>query len=364
LITKREGAKPYEVRGRAGGKLGRQYRRRFRTLAEARHFELEMARREARRKNGLPAEREDISYAELVRRFLAQYDAASKAWKADMLNYSAQRFGPTLLRDLRPDQISAWLQTLAYKPKTRQHILDAMRQVLSAGVEWGYLERSPARSTAVRGPRKGEPDVRPFRSWSQVETVAASAGEYAPLIVFACATGLRPEEWIALQWQDLDLRAGFVSVNKVCVDGVVSTERGKTDAAFRTVALTNRAQDALASLTRPIRSDRLVFSAPRGGLIDLDNWRARAWKNAMSHSGLAPRPPYQMRHTYASLSLAAGADIYWVSKQMGHRDISVTLKHYARFARGSAVDERNRQLLNDFEATGSQGVSEVRHAGK
>lgn len=225
VITKRDGAKPYEVRGREGGKYGRQYRRRFRTLREAKDFELEMARREARRKNGLPAEREEVSYDELVRRFLAQYDAASKAWKTDMLSYSVQRFGAVFVRDLRPDQISVWLQTLSHKPKTRQHILDAMRQVLGTGVEWGYLDRNPARSTAVRGPRQGEPDVRPFRSWSEVEIVAACAGDYGPLIVFACATRLRPEEWIALQWDDLDLRSGFLSVNKVCVDGVVSTER-------------------------------------------------------------------------------------------------------------------------------------------
>lgn len=362
MITKRAGAKPYEVRGREGGKYERQYRRRFRTLKEAKGFELEMARREARWKNGLPAEREDLSYSELVKRWLSQYEAASKGWKADMLKYSVERFGAVRVRDLRPDLISSWLHDLPYKPTTRQHILDAMRQVLSAGVEWGFLERSPARSTAVRGPRKSKPDVRPFNSWSEVETLAASAGEYGPLVTFVCATGLRPEEWIALQWQDLDLRAGFVAVNKVCVDGAVSTERGKNDAAFRTVVLSERAQNALAALTRPIRSDRLVFPAPRGGLIDLDNWRARQWKKAMSRSGLAPRPLYQMRHTYASLALAAGADIYWVSKQMGHKDISVTLKHYARFARGSTVDERNRRLLNDFGRMPSQGVSEVRHA--
>ncbi len=135
MITKREGAKPYEVRGREGGKYGRQYRRRFRTLKEAKGFEFEMARREARWKNGLPAEREDVSYGELVSRWLCQYDAASRGWKADMLHYSVERFGTVRLRDLRPDQISSWLQNLPYKPKTRQHILDAMRQVLSAGVE-------------------------------------------------------------------------------------------------------------------------------------------------------------------------------------------------------------------------------------
>ncbi len=104
--------------------------------------------------------------------------------------------------------------------------------------------------------------------------------------------------------------------------------------------------------------------APEGfsGAVRVGDEAGAPVEGAISRSGLAPRPPYQMRHTYASLSLAAGADIYWVSKQMGHKDISVTLKHYARFARGSAVDERNRRLLNDFGRAGSEGASEVRHA--
>jgi hypothetical protein len=46
---------------------------------------------------------------------------------------------------------------------------------------------------------------------------------------------------------------------------------------------------------------------------------------------------------------------------MGHKDISVTLKHYARFQRDSAVDERNLRLLSEFGRESSEGVSEVRH---
>jgi integrase len=92
------------------------------------------------------------------------------------------------------------------------------------------------------------------------------------------------------------------------------TDQGKSESAFRTVALPQRAIDALAALARPIQSERVVFPAARGGLIDLDNWRARVWGKALASAGLDPRPLYQMRHTYASLALAAGADIYWVVK--------------------------------------------------
>lgn len=361
IHSRKRGGHRYEVRGRDGGKYGKQVRRRFRTMKEAQAFELEMQTREARRKNGLPPEREAISYGDLVQKFLAQYDARSKAWKGEMLLYSEKRFASALVRDLLPDHISTWLSELPLSQKTKKHILDSMRQVLTTGVEWGYLAKNPARPSAVRGPKQVEPNVRPFRSWAEVEALAACAGSYGPLILFASATGLRPEEWIALHWEDIDMQGRSLSVNKVCVDGVVYRDQGKSETAFRTVTLQQIALEALAAMPRPIRGECLVFTAPRGGLINLNNWRRRQWKKAVDASGLEPRPLYQMRHTYATLALSAGADIYWVSGQMGHKDIRVTLKHYARFQRQPAVSERNLRFLDDFAIPSGEGASEVRH---
>jgi integrase len=80
----------------------------------------------------------------------------------------------------------------------------------------------------------------------------------------------------------------------------------------------------------------------------------------MVASGLEYRPLYQMRHTFATLALAASADIYWVSKQLGHESIRTTLKHYARFV--AAVDERNMRLLDDLAAKAAADVSNPCHA--
>jgi integrase len=82
----------------------------------------------------------------------------------------------------------------------------------------------------------------------------------------------------------------------------------------------------------------------------------------MTASGLEYRPLYQMRHTFATLALAASADIYWVSKQLGHESIRTTLKHYARFV--PAVDERNMRLLDDFAARAAEDVSEACQASE
>jgi len=61
------------------------------------------------------------------------------------------------------------------------------------------------------------PDIRPFRSLAEVDAVAEGAGDYGALIRFACATGLRPEEWAALTWADVDFAARTATVNKVWV---------------------------------------------------------------------------------------------------------------------------------------------------
>ena len=62
----------------------------------------------------------------------------------------------------------------------------------------------------------------------------------------------------------------------------------------------------------------------------------------------ARRTLYEMRHTFATLALAAGAPIEWISKQMGHTSIRTTLKYYARFL--PAADARAVAALDAFES--------------
>ena len=91
--------------------------------------------------------------------------------------------------------------------------------------------------------------------------------------------------------------------------------------------------------------------------MSLRNFRRRVWYKALADAGVERRTPSQCRHTFATLALAAGADLYWVSRQLGHTDIATTLKHYARFL--PDVQERNLGLLNDYFRV--ERVSEARH---
>jgi len=51
---------------------------------------------------------------------------------------------------------------------------------------------------------------------------------------------------------------------------------------------------------------------------------------------MAARVASNLRETFASQLLTAGIQLGYVSRQLGHSDVSVTARHYARWAGGDA----------------------------
>ena len=54
------------------------------------------------------------------------------------------------------------------------------------------------------------------------------------------------------------------------------------------------------------------------------------FKKLLKLNGIEIRTLYNLRHTFASQLISNGADIVWVSKMLGHKDVSITLKIYTR----------------------------------
>ena len=48
-------------------------------------------------------------------------------------------------------------------------------------------------------------------------------------------------------------------------------------------------------------------------------------------SGVKVRVMYNLRHTFASQLISNGADIVYISKTLGYKDVSITLKIYTKF---------------------------------
>jgi integrase len=73
-----------------------------------------------------------------------------------------------------------------------------------------------------------------------------------------------------------------------------------------------------------------AISSPRGSRLGLENWkRSVRWPAAIAQIGREKLRVHDLRHTYASLSRRAGADLRLLQKAMGHASITVTAHTYA-----------------------------------
>jgi integrase len=292
------------------------------------------------------ARRRDWTVTELAIRYLAQHQPAPAtiARLTYMLKKATAAFGDVPLRQLLPDEIGAWAKRL---PEGHRHdAMVAFRQVLNAAVRWKLIEENPAKLVPNPLPKRAE--IRPFESWEEIEAVAEELGPFGAIPIFAAGTGLRPEEWRALSRRDVDGEA--VTVRRTFSGGELR-EYGKTSRSRRRVPLRARVLKALEAL--PPRLDTpLLFPALRGSYIQLHNWRSREWKPAIRAAGIEPeRRIYDLRHTYATFSLAAGVSLFTLSRRMG-TSVEMIDRTYGHLA--PDAEEYERGLLDAFDASESE----------
>jgi integrase len=290
------------------------------------------------------ARAEEITFAELVDRFLAAHEADGVTitkLRSQLLS-AVDKFGERPIRTLRPDELAAWRKTIG----NRHHTFRAVKQVLAQAERWEWLERSPARHIA--NPKPKAPEIQPFESWAEIEAIAEEFHpRFAAIPLFAVGTGLRPEEWIALERRDVDRSEGVVQVRRVYSQGVLK-ECAKTSRQRRRVPLRQRVLDALDALPPRLDSPHL-FPATRGGYIELNKFRWRQWTPALRAAGIEHRRIYDLRPTYASWSLAAGVSLFALSRRMGTslQMIDLTYGHLAPDA-----EEQERLLLDAYDSRG------------
>src|SRR6266511_319283 len=271
----------------------------------------------------------EITFAELVEKYLAQHevDPVTLTKLGWLLSKSVAGLGGRRVIDLRSDELAAW--RMAVPEGHRFEATQAVRQVLGRAVAWRIIDVNPA-TVGVENPQRRRKEMRPFESWAEVESVAARLGRvYGPMIVFAAATGLRPGEWIALERRDVDRGARVVHVRRSFSYGRL--KRAKTEASLRTVPLQEIALEELDRLP-PRLETPLLFPSPRGGYLDLHNFRARAWKRAQFAAGIdPPRRIYDLRHTFATFALRAGISTFDLCRYMG-TSLTMIDRHYGHLA--------------------------------
>jgi integrase len=288
----------------------------------------------------------------------------------DMLEgHVVPRIGNVRLDQLKPMALSSLYTDLlaggrrsgtgGLSPRTVQYIHRIVSNALSDAVRWNLLAWNPA--SRVDAPRV---EMKEMRTWSAADVRRFLAGvaddRLFALWLLLCTTGMRRGEALGLGWRDIDFAAGNVAVRRqlVEINYELRYSEPKTARGRRSVALDPYTVGALREHRDRQRKERadlgafdpaeLVFTKLDGTPLQPQNV-SQAFGNIIPRDGLPTIRLHDLRHTAASLMLAAGIHPKIVSERLGHAGIQITLDRYSHVTAGLQTEAANVLARAVFE---------------
>ena len=247
---------------------------------------------------------------------------------------------------------------------------DRQRIRIDAGIDHTVLSRAlrkakrdnlinanPIPDVESRPRRKRDPEAARENCWSQEEarqflaTAKESGAQAAALYALALETGVRKGELCGLAWKHVDLDGGQVSVERQLSKGGEEPVYGPPkNGRPRTILITpstvdllkahKRSQAELRMANRTTYHDHgLVFAKDYGDLrrctdllgqpLQANNLGERSFARLCASAKVKRITFHGLRHTSATLLLAAGEPVHIVSERLGHSDVSITLNVHA-----------------------------------
>jgi integrase len=305
----------------------------------------------------------EMTVADLLESYIERSIAYGK-WKPATINLNRRladhHILPTL-KDLRvievePPRLQRWVDTLArtLSPATVSMCAALLSAAFKQAVTLTIIPSNPC--SVVSRPKV---EQKPMVTWSvediaKVDAFLRDEPKWLAVYRLMLTTGMRPGELYALTWSDLDFEQNIVRIRRTITDNAegkrvvgATPKGGKT----RYVALSRSARAALldwqnALVLRSLKADTdYVFPSRRGSPMGENVWLGMH-AHIIQRTGVPPINLHSLRHTSATLELAAGTPIKIVSERLGHRDPLFTMRIYmhvdANLQRSAsdAMDER------------------------
>lgn len=242
-------------------------------------------------------------------------------------------------------------------PAVKRNAMVKLSTILRSAVLDGLISRNPADS--IQLPARTRKEVDPF-TLDEANAIIAElyahkhwpSQIYAAFFEFMFFTGLRLSEGLALRWDTFDQAKRTIHVRRTIALGVVE-ERTKTG-RDRFVLLNERALHALEFARQYAERRKLgkgqftespyIFPPGKNGeYVKQTSDVHHQWRPALKALGVRYRPPYNCRHTYATICLMSGLNPAFIAQQLGH-SVQMLLSTYARWI-NSASDWQELEKL-------------------
>lgn len=262
--------------------------------------------------------------------------------------YIEPEFGHVAMNMIRRDQVKGFigkLKDLRYtrgKKKPKKHplskdsvriIISTLRRILNEAIDDGILQVN----AAVRQGKNFKElskvnDVSPLEYDDCIKFLKKAnenSSLHFPLFATLLHAGLRISEAIGLMWSDVNLEKRLITVRRQGKDRR-TTKTGRIRKIEMSAFLVSVLRMHQLRVTRSLDGVKpdFVFVTPIGTPLDADNIRSQEFLPIVKAAGLPHFRLHDLRHSYATVMIDAGVPVAWVSKQLGHKNISMTCDVY------------------------------------
>ncbi|GAA1103466.1 tyrosine-type recombinase/integrase [Nesterenkonia jeotgali] len=286
---------------------------------------------------------------EILHRFLSGLDVKHSTLLGYRSAIDAQimpRWGDVPLKAIATSDIKGWLVAMqrgnpdARLKRERDGLSSGSArktgQVFSMALDVAVHDRLIARNPMenVKLPRQGQPRQGMSLTRDQLHGLAEAMTTNDRVLTLVLGyTGLRWGEAIGLTVKSVDYERRRIHVRRTYSEagGSIREETPKSHEA-RWVPFPPFLSAELHKVTNGKAQGADIFTTAQGRPIHGTNWIHRVYRPALTRAGIPDaqdRVIHDLRHTYASLAIRAGANVKQLQKAMGHADATITLNQYA-----------------------------------
>ncbi len=279
-------------------------------------------------------ERREIGFAQTDKKLDDLIEEYLKHVKANGIEYShtlsvavLERFKGHLATErlknishLQIEKYKNWRRESGILPSSVNRELAVIKAMFNRGVEWGMLPRSPA--AAIKKFKEPKRQAKFFTQAEIKKMLESNEPVMARIVSLLANTGLRRDELLHLTWGDINLERKVLTVQ-------AKDDWRPKDYEVRHIPLNAAVVKTLNGLPGGRDPKDCVFRDGFGNpyLADFMTHRFKKFLRKLKIDGSL----HSLRHTFASHLIMKGADLYSVSKLLGHASIKTT-EIYAHLA--------------------------------
>ena len=290
-------------------------------------------------------EKEDPTFGAFAEEFLKIKAAEVKpstlvSYEGAVRRHLNPYLGDLRLSEITPARVQGLLVFLGedgVSPASIGKIYRTFKVIIRRALALELINRDP--TTAIKPPRTPDKEMGYLNAEEVSRVLSASEEEPAlhAMVSIAVFSGLRVGEIMALRWQDIDFETGVIRVVRSYTRRHGYSDP-KTYAGRRAVPVIPRLVNTLKAYYEGQGNpdpEVLVFPGRDGTPFDCYNLLRYRFYPLLKRAGVKRIRFHDLRHTYASLCIAAGMDGKALQQAMGHSSITVTLNTYAHLLPGT-----------------------------